>query len=179
MAIQIADGLAFMEKNKFVHRDLAARNCMVTADYTVKIGDFGFSRDIHMSDYYRSGENTTMPVRWMAPECLRDGIFSSQSDVFSYGIVLWETVTYGDQPYQGLSNYEVVNFIIKGGTVQQSKENFPEHIFELMQRCWKFDPCERISLIEIIKALIDEAPESFRDHSFYYDQDRRRDSLAF
>ena len=103
----------------------------------------------------------------MAPKCLKDGIFSSQSDIFSYGIVLWEIVTYGEQPYKGLSNKQVVNFVVNGGTEKKPKEKCPENIFELMQKCWKFDPCERILFIEIIEALIDEAPESFREYSFY------------
>ena len=171
MAIQIADGMAYMEQKKFVHYNLAARNCMVTADYTVKIGNFDSAQDIHESDYYRLGVNSVIPVRWMPPECLRDGIFSSQSDVFSYGIVLWEIVTYGEQPYKGLSNEQVVKFVTNGGTEEKPIENCPENIFELMQRCWKFDPCERISFIEIIEALIGEAPENFREHSFYYLKD--------
>jgi serine/threonine protein kinase len=91
--------MAYLEKMKFVHRDLAARNCMVSADFTVKIGDFGLSRFVDASNYYTLQTQTNLPYRWLAPESLKDCKFSSKSDVFSYGILLWELVTFGEIPY--------------------------------------------------------------------------------
>lgn len=112
MALEIADGMAYLSTNKepnpIVHCDLAARNCLVAEPPLVKIGDFGMAHEVY-ADYYKKGNPGMMPVRWMAPETLRDGKFSSASDVWSFGVVLWEMVTLGEQPYQGELKFRVHN----------------------------------------------------------------------
>jgi insulin receptor len=171
MAAQIADGMAYLEASKFVHRDLAARNCMLTENITVKIGDFGMARDIYETDYYRKGNKGLLPVRWMAPESLADGIFTNQSDVWSYGVVLWEISTFAEQPYQGLANEQVLQFVLRGDLLARP-DNCPDVLYSLMLACWQKRPVNRPSFLRVVRVIdaITEVGEEFRQSSFYHNQ---------
>ncbi|KAG1652383.1 Inactive tyrosine-protein kinase transmembrane receptor ROR1 [Nymphon striatum] len=111
ISVQIAAGMEYLSSHHYVHRDLATRNCLVSENLVVKISDFGLSRDIYSSDYYRVQSKSLMPVRWMPPESILYGKFTSESDVWSFGILLWEIFSFGLQPYYGRSNQEVIDMI--------------------------------------------------------------------
>lgn len=172
MAGEIADGMAYLNANKFVHRDLAARNCMVAEDFTVKIGDFGMTRDIYETDYYRKGGKGLLPVRWMSPESLKDGVFTTMSDVWSFGVVLWEIATLAEQPYQGMSNEQVLRFVMEGGLLDKP-DNCPDMLFELMRMCWQYNPKMRPTFLEIISSIKEDMEPPFRDVSFFYSEDNK------
>ncbi|PSN51826.1 hypothetical protein C0J52_17686 [Blattella germanica] len=148
IALQIAAGMEYLSGHHYVHRDLAARNCLVGDNLTVKISDFGLSRDVYSSDYYRVQSKSLLPVRWMPPESILYGKFTTESDVWSYGVVLWEIYSYGLQPYYGYSNQEVID-MIRSRQLLPCPEDCPSRLYTLMIECWHEVPSRRPQFPEI------------------------------
>uniref|UniRef100_A0A8D0FXH6 Tyrosine-protein kinase receptor n=1 Tax=Strix occidentalis caurina TaxID=311401 RepID=A0A8D0FXH6_STROC len=159
IAQQIAAGMVYLASQHFVHRDLATRNCLVGENLLVKIGDFGMSRDVYSTDYYRVGGHTMMPIRWMPPESIMYRKFTTESDVWSLGVILWEIFTYGKQPWYQLSNNEVIECITQGRVLQRPR-TCPKEVYELMLGCWQREPHMRLNIKEIHSLLQNVAKAS-------------------
>ncbi|KAM6959396.1 BDNF/NT-3 growth factors receptor [Aplochiton taeniatus] len=155
IAQQIAAGMVYLASQHFVHRDLATRNCLVGENLLVKIGDFGMSRDVYSTDYYRVsvGGHTMLPIRWMPPESIMYRKFTTESDVWSLGVVLWEIFTYGKQPWYQLSNNEVIECITQGRVLQRPRACLKE-VYDLMLGCWQREPHMRLNIKEIHSLLL-------------------------
>ncbi|KAL3280389.1 hypothetical protein HHI36_017874 [Cryptolaemus montrouzieri] len=173
-AYQVAKGMDYLSANGIIHRDLAARNVLITEDHVCKVADFGFARDVIASHIYERKSEGRLPIRWMAPESLYDNIFSVKSDVWSFGILMWEVVTLGSTPYPGMSAAEVMKKVRDGYRLDK-----PEHcrreLYNIMYYCWDKDAKKRPSFSECVelleKLLMTETDyielERFPDHSYY------------
>ncbi|XP_055371143.1 fibroblast growth factor receptor homolog 1-like isoform X2 [Condylostylus longicornis] len=151
-AFQIARGMEYLASRKCIHRDVAARNVLVSDDYVMKICDFGLARDIHDTDYYRKNTNSKLPIKWMAPESLQEKFYDTQSDVWSYGVLLWEIFTYAEQPMAHVAPERVYSYL-KLGHRMERPPNCSLNIYMLMRQCWNFDAHARPSFSEIVENL--------------------------
>jgi len=147
---QIASGMTYLSQKHIVHRDLAARNCLLTRCGRVKISDFGLSRDTNDTDSYSYTTRgvDALPVRWMAPEAFLDGLYSSSSDVWSFGVVVWEIFTDAVQPFFGLPNHQVISNILQGRLLSKPRLS-PDWLYEVMLACWNSGVDKRPSFVEL------------------------------
>ncbi|XP_044755246.1 mast/stem cell growth factor receptor Kit-like [Coccinella septempunctata] len=162
-ALQIARGMAFLESISVVHRDLAARNVLISEDKILKISDFGMSRN---GDYVNKNTNKQQPVRWMAPESIEKFTCTSRSDVWSFGVVLWEIGTLGAFPYDSISNDCILEYLLyslKKGIRLMRPEISTDELYSLMLKCWSMDPQNRPSFQEIVDFLSGEKKKIYLD----------------
>ncbi|XP_074888337.1 tyrosine-protein kinase RYK isoform X3 [Buteo buteo] len=152
MAIQIACGMSYLARREVIHKDLAARNCVIDDALQVKITDNALSRDLFPMDYHCLGDNENRPVRWMALESLVNNEFSSASDVWAFGVTLWELMTLGQTPYVDIDPFEMAAYLKDGYRIAQPI-NCPDELFAVMACCWALDPEERPKFQQLVQCL--------------------------
>ncbi|XP_065188407.1 tyrosine-protein kinase RYK-like [Sycon ciliatum] len=169
----ILDGMTYLSAQNFVHRDLATRNCMLNKDLIVKIGDFGLARDIHGEVYYVMGTPRRLPVKWMAFESLQDQVFNSMTDVWSFGVVMWEIFSLGQSPYPGVDNSEMIEYLISGRRMAMPPK-CPDDFYNLMLACWTIDKKHRPTFKQLVPMLAD-----YRDVFYENVEVKENDPIVF
>nr|XP_012597012.1 macrophage colony-stimulating factor 1 receptor [Microcebus murinus] len=163
---QVAQGMAFLASKNCIHRDVAARNVLLTNGHVAKIGDFGLARDIMNDSNYIVKGNARLPVKWMAPESIFDCVYTVQSDVWSYGILLWEIFSLGLNPYPGILVNSKFYKLVKDGYQMAQPVFAPKNIYSIMQACWSLEPTHRPTFQQICFLLQEQAQVNRRERDY-------------
>ncbi|GIX74986.1 hypothetical protein CEXT_670821 [Caerostris extrusa] len=171
-AFQLSTALSYLESRKFVHRDIAARNVLVSSHDCVKLGDFGLSRWVEEQHYYKASKGK-LPIKWMAPESINFRRFTTASDVWMFGVCIWEILMFGVKPFQGVKNNDVIGRIENGERLPLPQK-CPPHLYNLMSLCWSYEPSKRPSFKEIKRVLGEILEDERRQQEEVMKRENRR-----
>lgn len=150
---QVAQGMAYLESHNFVHRDLAARNVLLANERHAKISDFGMSKALSIgNEYYKAQAAGKWPLKWYAPECIYFYKFDSKSDVWSYGVTLWEALSYGAKPYRGMKGAQIVEMIDNEQRLEKP-EKCSQAVYDLILKCWQRKSEDRPTFQQIARQM--------------------------
>ncbi|XP_069194882.1 focal adhesion kinase 1 isoform X1 [Procambarus clarkii] len=177
-AFQLSTALSYLESKKFVHRDIAARNVLVYSHDCVKLADFGLSRWVEEQSYYKASKGK-LPIKWMAPESINFRRFTSASDVWMFGVCMWEILMLGVKPFQGIKNNDVIKRIDNGERLALP-QNCPPRLYSLMSLCWTYEPSKRPSFKEIKEVLSEILREErMQQHETMRRENRRVQGMSW
>ncbi|KAK3605750.1 hypothetical protein CHS0354_033945 [Potamilus streckersoni] len=154
IAIQIIRGIQFLHRKKIIHKDISTRNCVIDSDLSIRITDNALSRDLFPGDYDCLGDNENRPVKWLAVEAIVERRYSTASDVWAFGVTLWELMTMGQQPYGDIDSFEMAAYLQEGYRIAQPM-NCPDELFAVMACCWAMNPDERPKFSQLLACLHD------------------------